>query len=264
MKTIREIKELFGYRELIFTLTLKDLKVRYKNAAIGFGWMLLNPLCMMIIFSTIFKLVFKLEIAHYPIFLLSGLFPWTFFRGSLTAAATSIVDNANLVKKSCFPRVVIPISVVLANLINFGLSMVLLLMLILFSGIPLTASTLWLPVVIFIQVVFIIGISLIVSSLHVFYRDIRYIMEVVLSVWFFATPIVYSMDMVEKVLPSWVFTLYKFNPMVGIVRIYHDLLLFGQELEAGELITAFLISIAILVIGYFTFSRYEDVFADLV
>ncbi|MBA7696634.1 hypothetical protein ES703_105284 [subsurface metagenome] len=123
---IKKIKELYRRRELIFSLAAKDLKARYKNAVIGFGWTLLSPLAMMVIFVLVFRLIFRIRIENYPVFLLSGLFPWTFFTASVSEATTSIVSNANLIKKTYFPREVIPISVILAKLVNFLLSLIIL------------------------------------------------------------------------------------------------------------------------------------------
>lgn len=261
---IQKIKELFGHKELVIALAIKDLKVRYKNAAIGFGWMLLNPLAMMIIFSLIFKIIFKIGIANYPVFLLSGLFPWTFFQVSLNTGVTSFVDNANLIKKTYFPREIIPISIVLSNLVNFLLSLVVLFIFVLIYRIQIGLAIIWLPLILLVQLMLVVGISLIASSLHTCYRDVRYILGLLLSVWFFATPIVYSLDMVRNVLPLNIFRLYTLNPMVGIVRAYHNLFLFDQGPDLGPLIITTLISIAVLISGFLTFSRHEGSIADIV
>jgi lipopolysaccharide transport system permease protein len=262
---IKRFKEIFRRRELLINLAIQDLKVRYKNALIGFGWTLLSPLAMMLIFVLVFRLVFRIRIENYPVFLLSGLFPWVFFTGSVSEATTSIVTRANLVKKTYFPREVIPISVTLAKLINFLLSLIVLFIFILIYKIPLTVTTFWLPVIILIQLILAIGVSLIVSSLHVCYRDIRYLMEILLMLWFYATPIVYSLDMVrEPLIKRHLFHLYNLNPMVGVISGYHKILLYGQRPDLASLGFSLFISLVILVIGFFTFRKYERIFADLV
>jgi len=262
---IKRFKEIFKHRELLINLAIQDLKVRYKNVLIGFGWTLLSPLAMMVIFVLVFRFVFRIGIENYPVFLLSGLFPWVFFTGSVSEATTSIVARANLIKKTYFPREVIPISVTLAKLINFLLSLIVLFAFLLIYKIPLTVTTLWLPLIILIQLILAIGVSLIVSSLHVCYRDIRYLMEILLMLWFYVTPIVYSLDRVrEPLIKRHLFSLYNLNPMVGIISSYHKVLLYGQRPDLGSLGFSLLISLTVLIIGFFTFRKYERIFADLV
>ncbi len=262
---IKKIKELYRRRELLINLAIQDLKARYKNAIIGFGWTLLSPLAMMIIFVLVFRLIFRIRIENYPVFLLSGLFPWIFFTGSVSEATTSIVARANLIKKTYFPREVIPISVTLAKLINFLLSLIILFAFILIYKIPFTVMILWLPILILIQLILAIGVSLIVSSLHVCYRDIRYLMEILLMFWFYATPIVYSLDMVrEPLLKRHLFSLYSLNPMVGVISSYHKILLYGERPDLVSLGLSLLISLIILIIGFLTFRKYERIFADMV
>ena len=233
---LERLKEIFKHRELLINLAIQDLKVRYKNALIGFGWTLLSPLAMMVIFVLVFRLVFRIRIENYPVFLLSGLFPWTFFTSSVSEATTSIVSRANLIKKTYFPREVIPISITLAKLVNFLLSLIVLFAFILIYKIPLTATTLWLPVIILIQLILATGVSLIVSSLHVCYRDIRYLMEILLMLWFYVTPVVYSLDMVrEPLIKRHLFHLYNLNPMVGVISGYHKILLYGERPDLESL-----------------------------
>ncbi|MCK4647963.1 ABC transporter permease [bacterium] len=262
---IKKIKELYRRRELIFSLAAKDLKARYKNAVIGFGWTLLNPLVLMVTFYVIFGLIFPItRVENYPLFLLCGLFPWTFFTASLSEATTSIVANANLIRKTYFPREVIPISISLANLVNFLLSLVILFAFILIFRIKLSLAILWLPLIILIQLIFTIGLSLIVSSLHVCYRDVRYLMDILLRVWFFATPIIYSLSHVKNRLPSKIFPLYLLNPMTGITIAYHNIFLYRQGPDPLALILAAAVSVLTLIMGFFTFRKYERIFADMV
>ncbi|MEA3255402.1 MAG: ABC transporter permease, partial [Candidatus Altiarchaeota archaeon] len=179
-KMLGNIRNLIEHRELLFYLSMKDFKVRYKSAVLGFLWALLMPLSMMVIFTIVFSFIVRIPVENYPVFLLAGLIPWTFLNMSLSTAINSFVDNGNLIKKVKFPRELVPISVVLANLVNFLLSLIVLFLFILLFNIKLTTAIILLPFIIVIQLIFIAGISLILSSLNVQYRDVRYITEVVL------------------------------------------------------------------------------------
>jgi ABC-2 type transport system permease protein len=264
----KRLNEFFQHRELLINLSIQEFKVRYKNAVIGFGWTLLHPLAMMMIFALIVRLVFGIKIEHYPVFLLSGLFPWTFFANSVSEATTSVITRANLIKKTYFPREIIPISVILVKLINFLLSLLILLPAILFYKISLNATLIWFPVILLIQLILTTGVCLIVSSLHVYYRDVRYLMEIFLMFWFYVTPVVYSLDKIRDALVAknllHLFKFYKLNPMVGIVSGYHNIFLYGQRPDLLSLALSFVISVIVLVIAFYIFRKYEGDFADMV
>jgi ABC-type polysaccharide/polyol phosphate export permease len=169
---IRHLLELWGYRELVRNLVIRDLKVRYRNSMLGILWSLFNPLLMMAVFTVVFTVMTPYSsVKSYPVFVLCGILPWNFFSASVIASIRSIVDNAPLVNKVYFPREILPISVVLANLINFLLALIVLFALMFVFQIPLTRWILLLPVVIMVQLIFTIGISLILATANVFYRD---------------------------------------------------------------------------------------------
>lgn len=261
---IFKIKEIFKWRQLLFGLVLKDLKTKYRQATGGFGWMLVMPLIQASIFIFIFRLLFKIRVENYPLFLLSGLLSWSFLRTSLDGAANSILANANLIKKTYFPREILPISNVITNLINFFFSLIILFVFSLFSEVSLFPVILWLPLVIFIHIMLIIGISLFLSCLNTVYRETQFIMDIILLVWFYATPIVYPLEIVKNTLPQNLFFLYQLNPITGIICAYQNIFLYGGTPDVKLLSISILAAIIFFVFGFIGFRHYEEIFMDMV
>jgi len=249
------------YFELTYNLAKKDLKVRYKTASLGFLWAILNPLLMMGVLTIVFSMFFRVKTGSpYSIFVLTGLIPWVFFNLSLSSCTTSVTDNSSLIKKVYFPREIIPISIILANLINFSLSLIILFLFLFIFTIKLTLLVLFLPIVIVLQLIFITGISLLTSSLNVYYRDIRYIVEATLLMWFYITPVFYPISMVPERFKAY----YFLNPMAGIISSYREVLLDGVFPNIYMFLETSFISIIIFLIGYVVFKRIEPVFADYI
>lgn len=251
-------KTFSSFLELLFSLTLKELKVRYKNTVLGFVWSILNPLLLMTILSFVFLVIFKIGIEKYPAFLLCALLPWAFFSNSVSSSATSIVDNANLIKKLSFTREAIPLSAILANLVHFLLALIVLFVFLVIFKVRLTVFALVLPFIIFIQLLFIIGVSFITSSLHVYYRDVKYIIEAVLLCWFYATPIFYSTTFV----PDRLLRFYMLNPMAAIVTAYRDILLYGRLPEVKIIMFGIFWAAISLCFGILFFRKLKGNFAD--
>lgn len=258
------LREVFSRRQLLFSLTSKELKAKYRQASGGFGWMLIMPLAQAAIFSLIFRYIFKIKIDNYVLFLLSGLFSWAFFRSSLDGAANSILGNANLIKKTYFPREFLPVSAVMGNLAGFFFALAVLFVFSLFSGIPLCRGLAWLPLVVFVQVVLILGIAMFLAGMNTVYRETQFIMDILLLVWFYATPVVYSLEMAKNALPGFVFFLYKFNPMLGIIRGYQEIFFLGRPPEWESLAVSFVFSGLLFVLGFLNFRSQERVFEDMV
>jgi len=268
---IKNLKELWAYRELIYNLVMRDLKVRYKNSLLGVVWSWLNPLLMMLIFTFVFGYWLVDETVQNPhIRFLSALLPWNFFTGAVLGGIPSVIGNANLIKKVYFPREVLPISVVLSSLVNFLMSLPVLFVLILLSGAPITERVLLLPIPILIEIIFAIGIVLILSTLEVFYRDTHMLMDVGMQAWFFLTPVIYTV----KTLPSeftlfgitfnpqlWIFRL---NPMASIINTYQDILYFGSLTSVDFLARTAVTAVIILVFGYWFFRRFSGRFGESV
>ena len=255
---IKKILEVIDYRELILNLAVRDLKIRYKGSLLGFFWSLLNPLLMMLVLFFVFSIIFKVQIENFQIFLLAGILPWHFFSIVLTDSTKTIIDNANLIKKIYFPREVLTISIILSNLVNFLLSLIILFVFILLFHIKITPWALLLPLIILVQIIFLFGIGLISSALNVFYRDVTWIVNVLLLLWFYFTPIFYSTTMV----PQKFLNLYMLNPMAVLVTSYRDILLYGKAPNITYLLITLLSSLMLFFIGMKIYQRYSSVFAE--
>jgi ABC-type polysaccharide/polyol phosphate export permease len=263
------LRELWQYRELIRNLVVRDLKVRYRNSLLGIVWSWANPLLMMLVFTAVFNFLFTQSgLSHYHVFLLCALLPWQFFAQSVTEATNSIVGNAHLIKKVYFPREVLPISIILSNLVNFVIALPVFFGLAIVSGAPLTPWVLLLPVPIFVQVMFSLGICLLLSTLNVFYRDTRIILSVVMQAWFFLTPVFYPITRIgrEKALFGLTFDaqlwLRRLNPMASVIASYRDLLYWGTYTGLDFLLRTALTSLIVLAIGYMVFLRYSPRFGE--
>lgn len=268
----RRIFNIFNSRQLLFHLSLRDLKIRYKHPLLGFLWMILVPLCMAIIFKIVFSVIVRIPIPGYPffIFLMTGVFPWSYLSSTLFGTTTSLVDNSNFIKKVYFPREVIPLSILISNFISFILMLVITLIFLVISNVEISKFIIFLPVVIFFQTIFMIGIILISSSLQVIYRDIKYLVEIVLLFWFYLTPIFYPLTLVREV-SSGFFNFYMLNPLVGLITFYRITLLqnFTDTLPPGlnlfyiMLYTIF-ISLAVFILGMIVFSKNDKKLSDFV
>lgn len=263
------LAELFRYRGLIRNLVVRDLKVRYKNSVLGFLWSLLNPLAMMTVLTIVFTFMMpNTRIKSFPVFALCGVLPWNFFQGSVMASIRSIVGNAPLIKKVYFPREVLPLSAVLSNLVSFCLALLVLFPVLFAFRIRLTAWALLLPLVMFTQLLFTVGLGFMLATANVFYRDTAMIMDVVMRAWFFLTPVWYPID----ILPHNQVVLgidlnvhrlaYILNPMASLVATYRVILYHGARPAADFLLRTFVTSLLMLVIGYLIFTRYSRVFAE--
>jgi len=252
-------KQLYRYRGLIAALAAKEVKVRYKSAALGWVWSLLHPLLLMIIFSIVFTCVFNMHIDKFPVFLLSALLPWFFFSFSLQNSTTAVVDNAGLIKKAYFPYEVIPLAIVAAQLFNFLISLGVLFFFLLCFRVYPALPWLVLPAVVAGETLFILGISLIACAGHTMFRDVRYAVELLLLAWFYATPIFYPVSMVPEPLRPWLYA----NPLALFVSMYRDILLYRKIPGTHEVLAALAISAATCAAGIILFSRYKKHFADV-
>jgi ABC-2 type transport system permease protein len=254
-----KIKEIFEYKELIKNLVVRDLKVRYKKSILGIFWALLEPLILMGLFTVVFSILLRIRIEKYPAFVLCGILPWILFSTSLSCSADAIVENASLVKKIYFPREIIPLAVIISRSVNFLLSLSLLLIFIVAFKIRLTYSLLYLPLIIIVQLSFILGLCLFFSSLNTFYRDVGFILQFILFGWFYITPIFYPISMV----PEKYLSLYMLNPMATIVHSYRNILFSGIPPDFKHLLITLVICIISLIIGAYTFRRMEFRFAEV-
>lgn len=255
------LRDLWRYRELLFFLAWRDVKVRYKQTLLGAAWAVLQPFLTMVVFSVFFGRLAGLpsDDLPYPLFTYAGLLPWQLFAYALTESSNSLVNNQRLIAKVYFPRLVVPISAALSGLVDFGISFLVLLGMMLFYGTPLTARVLFLPFLILLTLVSALALGLWLAALNVQYRDVRYIIPFIVQLGFFLTPIAYSASLV----PTSLQPLYALNPMVGVVTGFRWALL-GSEAPAGTLIlVSTVVALLLLAGGLLFFRRMEDTFADL-
>lgn len=257
------LRELWEYRELLYFLTWRDIKIRYKQTLLGVSWAILQPLLTMVVFNVFFNNFANVPTDNipYPIFAYTALVPWTFFANGLAQASNSLVGNANLIKKVYFPRIMVPISGILTGLPDFALSFVVLLGMMLFYGYhPSLTSFFWLVFFLFLALITSLGIGLWLSALNVEYRDIRYIVPFLVQLWMFATPVAYSASKLTEPLR----TLYGLNPMVGVVEGFRWVLLDRGDAPGAMVAVSVLVAVVLLVSGTLYFSRMEESFADVV
>lgn len=257
-----QLGDLWQYRELLYFLIWRDIKVRYKQTALGAAWAIMQPLFTMLIFSLFFGRLAKMpsDGIPYPLFTFTALVPWTFFANGLNQSSNSLVASANLLKKVYFPRLVIPIATVFAGVIDFLLAFAVLLGLMAFYGTTPTVHIVWTPLFLLLALVTSLGVGLWLSALNVKYRDVRYITPFIVQVWMFSTPIVYP----SSLLPGAWRTIYGLNPMVGVVEGFRWTLL-GTNTAPGFMIgLSAIVAVAILIGGAFYFRHMEKTFADIV
>ncbi len=256
------LREIWEYRELLYFLTWRDIKVRYKQTVLGAAWAVIQPFLTMVVFSLFFGRLAKISSdgIPYPIFSYAALVPWTFFANGLSHGASSLVSNANLVKKVYFPRLVVPISSVLGGGVDFMLAFIVLLGMMLYYATPLTAHVLWLPAFLLLALVTSLGVALWFSAMDVQFRDVQYVVPFLIQLWLFATPIAYPSSLLAV---RWRM-LYAINPMVGVIEGFRWVLL-GTSTAPGPIIAvSALAALAVLVGGAFYFRRMERTFADVV
>jgi len=257
-----KLGEIWEYRELLYFLTWRDIKVRYKQTALGAAWAIIQPFFTMVVFSLFFGRLAKMpsDGVPYPIFSFAALVPWTFFANGLSQSSNSLVGSSNLITKVYFPRLIIPISAVVSGVVDFVLAMMVLFAMMIYYGVSPTINALFLPLFVLLAFITSLGVGLWLSALNVEYRDVRYVLPFVVQFWMFATPIAYPSTLLHE---PWR-TIYGLNPMVGVIEGFRWALL-GTETAPGPIIfVSSLASLLILVTGAFYFRRMEKTFADVV
>lgn len=224
MRLAGSLRRLWRFRELLVLLVQRDLKVRYKRSVLGMAWTLLNPLMQMGVYTLVFSTIMRVDIPAYSLFLLAGLLPWTLISISMTAAAHALLVNQELIRKVAVPQTVYPLALVGSKLVDMLLSLVPLALLAVLLGRPPGLAWAFLPVAMLVLVVFTSGLALLLSSLTVFYRDVRHLTEVLVQIWFYVSPVLYPVSYLEKLPYEWLQTVFQLNPATPVIQLFHHAL----------------------------------------
>jgi len=260
-----DVAEMLGeqvqYRELLLQMCVRDLRVRYKQSVMGFGWAIFMPLINTIVFSLVFARVAKIQTSiPYPLFAYCGLAAWNFFASSLRFSVISLTTNSQLVTKVYFPREIFPFASVLVSLVDFAVSSVVLLGMMAYYRVPLTSAVWFLPIVVIVQIAFTSGMSLLLAAGNLYYRDVKYLFEVIIVVWMFATSVIYPINLIDGRLHL----LMRLNPMTPIIDAYRSVLLRGELPSAPSFAAATVMSFVVLAVAWTVFHRAEFTFAETI
>lgn len=256
---IQRIRNIYAYKDMIYSLVRRELRGRYKGSVLGFLWTYINPLCQVIVYSMVFSVIFRVNIDKFYLYLIIGMMPWTFFNTSVQGGSTCIRAQSDMVKKIYFPREVIPISYVTSAFVNMLLSFIIAFFAVLISGYWFNFKALiFLPLIIIFEYMLALGIAFIVSAITVYFRDLEQIMGVVMMAWIYVTPIMYNMDYV----PEQYRKLVVLNPMTPIVEVYHQILYYRIIPTTNYLLLAFIESIIVLILGFVIFAKMDRNFAE--
>jgi lipopolysaccharide transport system permease protein len=256
------LRDLVQYRDLLLTLTIHRIKIRYKQSLLGIAWAVLQPLLLMVVYTVIFSVVTKVPHggAPYAVFVYAALLPWTFFSTSITTASTSLVSHNNLITKVYFPREILPLTYVLAALFDFAMASVVLAVLLAIYHVPVTAGIVLVLPLLVIAFTFALSLSLFLSAFQVRFRDIGIAMALIMQLWMFATPVVYPLSVV----PRRFLTLYSLNPMAGVVENFRQIVLEHAGLNLPVLLPGMLVSLVLLPAAYLYFKTAEATMADII
>ncbi len=251
-------KELYKYRELLKSNTKKEVRGKYKHSFLGVLWSFLNPLLQIMVYAIVFPLILRNKQEHYLVFLCCGLIPWNFFSISINRAAGTMLENGNIIKKVYFPREILPISIVSSEAINFLISTLIILAFVIFDGISLTAYLIYYPLILVVQYILILAISLIISAVTVYIRDLQHLISVILQLFFYATPIVYAANTIPQEY-AWIL---QYNPMTYIINGYRDIFLNQTAPDVKALLILLVIVVILCAVAYAIFHKLQKGFAE--
>lgn len=251
-------KNLYQYRELLKTNVKKEIRGKYKGSFLGVLWSFLNPLLMVLVYALVFSVILKQDIPNYVIFLIVGVIPWNFFTTVIMQGTNCIWINGGIIKKVYFPREILPVSVVLAGLVNFLISCVIIFIFVLFSGMGFSIHLIWLPFIAILQTLFSLGLLFILSAVDVYVRDVEYLMNFLISLLFYATPIVYTVDLFPESV-RWILYL---NPMTHFIDAYRSFFYYQTAPSLMSILYISLFAVFFLVFGYMIFRKLEKGFAE--
>jgi ABC-2 type transport system permease protein len=251
-------KKIYNYRELLKSNVKKEIRGRYKNSVLGVMWSFLNPLLQLLVYAVIFGALLGGGDSTYHIYICVALIPWTYFTTTITQASFTVIGNGDIIKKVYFPREILPISVVTSGAVNFVISTIIILAFVIFSGIGISKYIILYPFILLVQYILLLGISFIVSSITVYFRDLEHIIGIILMAAFYGTPIVYKLEQ----LPANLQILMKLNPMTHLINGYRDIFYYQQMPNMKMLCILLAGSLVITVIGYFIFKKLQKGFVE--
>ena len=258
-----EVKNLIKWHELLWQMVGREVKTRYKQSILGYFWVILNPLAQMLVMSFAFSIILRIPTnastnIPYSIFLFVALLPWTLFSSSLFSASASLVGAGSLISKIYFPRTILVIATVLAKIVDFLFALIVLVIYMIFYHIPININILWIFPIFFIQQIFTLGLSFFFAAANLLYRDIQYLLGLILTLWIYLTPVIYPVDIVPEKFKF----LFQLNPMSVIINAYRQVVLGGGVPKYSSLIIAIIVSFIVLLLGLSYFKRKEKIFAD--
>ncbi|WP_242344537.1 ABC transporter permease [Anaeromyxobacter terrae] len=255
---VKGIAALLRFRELMFLLVARDLKVRYKRSILGMLWTLLNPLLQMLVYTLVFSRIMRIGVPQFPVFLLAGLLPWTLISVSATSSALSLLNNQGLIRKIAVPQAVYPLSIVGSKLVDLAVSLVPLAVIAAALGRPPGSAWLLLVPAVVVATCFAAGLSLLFSSLTVFFRDVRHLIDILFQIWFYVTPIIYPHEFLEKLGSPLLRSVLSLNPATPIIRWFQMVVYEGRPPDLRTAALATISAAATLVLGFAVFQRLED------
>lgn len=258
----RWISEFWTWRELFVALTFKEIKIRYKQTILGAAWAILQPGALTVIFTVVFGLFLKVDsgAVPYPVFAYSALLPWTFFSTALSFGALSVVNNGSLVTKVYFPREMLPLAAVGAAFFDFIMASLIFVAMMVFYKIEISAAVLLVPLLVLLILLLTTGISLVLATLNVLWRDIRFVIPLLLQIWLYITPVIYSADSIPQKFKF----LYFVNPLSPLVETFRKVTVMGAPTQVFDLVYASLVSVIIFTFGFWFFKSREKIFADVI
>ena len=251
-------KELYQYRELLKTNVHKEIRGKYKGSILGVFWSFLNPLLMVAVYAIVFPYLMRMQQDNYLVFLITGVIPWVFFTNVVTSGCNCVWINGGIIKKVYFPREILPISVVLAGLVNFLISCIIIVIFYFGGGIGISLNVLWLPVIVIIQCALSLGLLFILSAINVYVRDIEYLVQFIMNLVFYGTPILYNVSMFPERF-RWILYL---NPLAHLIDAYRAIFYYKQMPDVYSLCIVGIVSFMILICGYLIFKKLEKGFAE--
>ena len=255
---MKSLKEIFAYRDMIWSLARRELRGKYEKSVLGFLWAFLSPLFQILIYSLVFTGIYHNNMPNYYIYLMSGILTWTFFSDSLGQGTGAIIYNSEMVKKIYFPREVLVIAEVVAKMINMLLSFLVMGFFLVISGVGFSEQLVLLPIVVFNELLLCLGFSFFASAVTVYFRDLEYVIQVVLMAWIWGTPIMYSIDDISYPIRHLMYA----NPLTQIIICYHDIFYFHRWTSPKEYLISFIEGVVVLVIGYCVFGKIKKRFAE--